>query len=214
MTEIWFIRHGETDWNRQRRLQGWQDIPLNDSGREQAGMLAARLGAQARETPFHALYTSDLQRAHDTARPVAELLGLRVRVEPGIRERGFGVLEGLEMDRIDVLAPEAAAAWKSRDPLRALDGGETLGQFQARIVATVDDVASRHAGERILAFTHGGVLDIIWRHASGVPLDGPRDAALLNVSINRVGVKDRRWRVLDWGDVAHVAGAPADDVVP
>lgn len=115
MTEIWFIRHGETDWNRQRRLQGWQDIPLNEFGRNQAGLLASRLREDARSTPIDAIYSSDLQRAHATATPVSEQLDLRVRVEPGIRERGFGVLEGLDLDRIDVLAPEAAAAWRSRD---------------------------------------------------------------------------------------------------
>ncbi|WP_238923819.1 histidine phosphatase family protein [Achromobacter ruhlandii] len=214
MTEIWFIRHGETDWNRQRRLQGWQDIPLNEFGRNQAGLLASRLREDARNTPIDAIYSSDLQRAHATATPVSEQLDLRVRIEPGIRERGFGVLEGLDLDRIDVLAPEAAAAWRSRDPLRPLDGGETLGQFQSRVIATVDDVASRHIGERILMFTHGGVLDIIWRHASGVPLNAPRHAALLNVSINRVGVRGRQWEVLDWGDVGHVDTEVGNDVVP
>ncbi len=215
MTEIWFIRHGETDWNRQRRLQGWQDIPLNDSGRAQAALLATRLRDEAQTTPINAIYTSDLQRAHATAEPVAEQLGLRLRIEPGIRERGFGVLEGLAMDLIDVEAPQAAAAWKSRDPLRPLEGGESLGQFQSRIVATVNDLASRHDDERILMFTHGGVLDIIWRHASGVALNAPRDAALLNVSINRVGVEGRDWKVLNWGDVNHVAGSDVgNDVVP
>ena len=214
MTEIWFIRHGETDWNRQRRLQGWQDIPLNEFGRNQAGLLASRLREDARSTPIDAIYSSDLQRAHATATPVSEQLDLRVRIEPGIRERGFGVLEGLDLDRIDVLAPEAAAAWRSRDPLRPLDGGETLGQFQSRVISTVDDVASRHDGERILMFTHGGVLDIIWRHASGVPLNAPRDAALLNVSITRVGVRGRQWEVLDWGDVGHVDTEVGNDVVP
>ena len=78
----------------------------------------------------------------------------------------------------------------------------------------MDDIAGRHDGERILMFTHGGVLDIIWRHASGVPLNAPRDAALLNVSINRVAVQGRAWRVLDWGDVDHVAAEVGDDVVP
>jgi probable phosphoglycerate mutase len=208
MTEIWFIRHGETDWNRQRRLQGWKDIPLNEFGVNQASLLAARLRDEAHHTPIHAIYSSDLQRAHATAVPVSEQLGLRVRVEPGIRERGFGVLEGLDHEHIDVQAPEAAAAWKSRDPLRP------LGQFQSRVISTVDDIASRHDGERILMFTHGGVLDIIWRHASGVPLNGARDAALLNVSINRVGVQGRKWEVLDWGDVGHVADEVGDDVVP
>ena len=104
MTEIWFIRHGETDWNRQRRLQGWQDIPLNEAGRQQAAQLAARMRDEAVQTRFDALYSSDLQRARDTAQPVAEQLDLRIRTEPGIRERGFGVLEGLDLEHIDTLA--------------------------------------------------------------------------------------------------------------
>ena len=213
MTEIWFIRHGETDWNRQRRLQGWQDIPLNEAGRQQAAQLAARMRDEAVQTRFDALYSSDLQRACDTAQPVAEQLDLRIRTEPGIRERGFGVLEGLDLEHIDTLAPAAAASWKSRDPLRPLDGGETLGQFQSRVISTVDDIAGRHGGERIMLFTHGGVLDIVWRHASGVPLNAPRDASMLNVSINRVGVSGREWQVLDWGDVSHVSGETRNDVV-
>ncbi|MFQ6688294.1 histidine phosphatase family protein, partial [Bordetella pertussis] len=121
MTEIWFIRHGETDWNRQRRLQGWQDIPLNESGREQARLLAERLRDTASEHPFAALYSSDLKRAHDTAASLSAALQLRVRTEPGIRERGFGVLEGLEMENLEQQAPQAAQAWRSRDPLRALE---------------------------------------------------------------------------------------------
>lgn len=213
MTEIWFIRHGETDWNRQRRLQGWQDIPLNEAGRQQAAQLAARMRDEAVQTRFDALYSSDLQRARDTAQPVAEQLDLRIRTEPGIRERGFGVLEGLDLEHIDTLAPAAAASWKSRDPLRPLDGGETLGQFQSRVISTVDDIAARHGGERIMLFTHGGVLDIVWRPASGVPLNAPRDASMLNVSINRVGVSGREWQVLDWGDVSHVSGETRNDVV-
>ncbi|SQD90600.1 histidine phosphatase family protein [Bordetella pertussis] len=214
MTEIWFIRHGETDWNRQRRLQGWQDIPLNESGREQARLLAERLRDTASEHPFAALYSSDLKRAHDTAASLSAALQLRVRTEPGIRERGFGALEGLEMENLEQQAPQAAQAWRSRDPLRALEGGETLGQFQARIIATVDDLAARHAGERILAVTHGGALDIIWRHASGVPLDAPRYAALLNVSINRVAIAQRKWEVLGWGDVEHIGAETGNDVTP
>lgn len=213
MTEFWFIRHGETGWNKQRRLQGWQDTPLNEFGVSQAGLLAKRLEAEARNTRIDAIYSSDLQRCHHTALPASERLGLRVRSEPGLRERGFGVLEGLEMEHLDTLAPQAAAAWKSRDPLRLLEGGETLGQFHARVVATVDDIATRHAGERVLAFTHGGVLDIVWRHARGVPLNAPRDAAMLNASINRVMVADGRWQVLDWGDVAHMAELARDDIV-
>lgn len=212
MTEIWFIRHGETSWNREGRLQGWQDIELNASGREQAAQLAARMATV--EQTFDALYSSDLQRAYATAEPISAGLSLRIRTEPGIRERGFGVLEGLDLGRIDELAPEAAAARKSRDPHRPIEGGESLGQFQARVIATVNDLAQRHTNERILAVTHGGVLDIIWRHASSVALDGPRPVPLLNASINRIGIEGRQWQVLEWADIAHLDQESTSDIVP
>lgn len=212
MTEIWFIRHGETPWNREGRLQGWQDIELNTTGRDQAAQLAARLSAG--EHTFTALYSSDLQRAHATAIPLGDGLDLRIRAEPGIRERSFGILEGLDLHRIDELAPEAAAARKSRDPHLPIEGGESLGQFQARVIATVSDLAQRHADERILAVTHGGVLDIIWRRASGVALDGPRPVPLLNASINRIGIDGRQWQVLEWGDIVHLDTESASDIVP
>ncbi|MCD0502574.1 histidine phosphatase family protein [Bordetella petrii] len=214
MTEIWFIRHGETTWNAERRLQGWKDAPLNDWGREQAALVAARVRAAAATAPFAALYSSDLQRTQDTAAPVGGQLDLRVRLEPGIRERCYGVLEGLAMDELDEKQPEAAAAWKSREPQRPIEGGETLAQFHARVVATVEDIAARHEGERVLAVTHGGVLDIIWRQASGVGLELPRQAALLNASINRVGVAGRGWEVLEWGNVGHLTAESASDIVP
>jgi len=212
MTELWLIRHGETDWNRIRRLQGWIDIPLNDHGRYQAASLAERLREEALAGPFHAIYSSDLQRAFETARPAAAALDLRVRPEPGLRERCYGVLEGLTMDTIDGAQPEAAAAWRSREPHRAVEGGETLRQFHDRVVATVDDAARRHVGERVLIFTHGGALDIVWRHAQGIALTRPRDSALLNAGINRVAVSEGKWHIMGWGDVGHIEAKAKDDV--
>jgi probable phosphoglycerate mutase len=214
MTEIWFIRHGETDWNRTRRIQGWKDIPLNDAGTVQAQRLAERLERDAQNQPFDALYSSDLRRAHHTALPAAERLVMRVRTEPGIRERSYGVLEGLDTITSEQLAPEARAAWKSRDPDRTIEGGESLGQFRTRILSTVEDLAARHQGERVLVFTHGGVLDILWRRAKGLALDVPRDVPLLNVAINRILVDGADWRVDSWADVSHMGMATDSDVVP
>ncbi|MEI2417508.1 histidine phosphatase family protein [Orrella sp. JC864] len=211
MTEFWFIRHGETDWNVARRMQGWQDIPLNANGVAQARKLALRLRGDAEHSPFSALYSSDLMRAHHTAQAISEQLDLRIRTEPGVRERCFGVLEGVELARMDQAQPEAAAAWKSRDPHRPIEGGETLGQFRARVVDAVDALASRHAHERVLVLTHGGVLDIIWHHAQDLPLNAPRQEPLLNVSINRVVVDAGSWRIANWGDVGHMNVAVEDD---
>ena len=212
MTEIWFIRHGETSWNVQRRMQGWQDIALNETGLAQADQLAQRLGNDASKTQFDAIYSSDLQRAHATALPVSQELGLRIRTEPGLRERGFGILEGIPLDQIEQQAPEAAAIWQQRIPDATLEGGESLAQFRSRIVAAVQDIAQRHTGERVLAVTHGGVLDVIWREANGVDLSTPRTASLLNASINRIAIDERQWRMIDWGDVAHIGPTAINDV--
>ena len=213
MSEFWFIRHGETDWNLARRLQGWQDIPLNDTGVAQAARLAQRLRDDAADTPFAALYSSDLRRARATAQAVAAAVGLPVHIEHGIRERNFGVLEGLQYDTLDETAPEAAAAWRSRDPDRLLKGGETLGGFNSRVLYTIEELARRHASHRILVVTHGGVLDLIWRRANGIALSEPRHTKMLNAAINRVQVDDQDWRVLDWSDDRHIAEPARDDVV-
>ena len=213
MPEFWFVRHGETDWNRARRLQGWQDIPLNDTGTAQAARLAERLRDDAAQAPFAALYSSDLQRAHATAQAVGEAIALPVRIEPGIRERNFGVLEGLQYDTLDQTAPEAAAAWRSRDPARPLQDGETLGEFNTRVLGTIEELARRHAGQRVLVVTHGGALDLIWRRASGIALSEPRHTKMLNAAINRVRIDERGWHMLDWGDDSHIAEQARDDVV-
>jgi len=210
MTELWLIRHGETDWNLARRIQGWRDIELNELGRRQARRLAERLGDEGHV--FDAIYSSDLKRAHATALSVAERLGMDVRVEPGVRERRFGVLEGLAMDDMDAHEPEASAAWRARDPDHGLGGGESLREFHRRVVQAMDAIAARHPGRRVLAFTHGGVLDMAWRHVQGLPLTTPRHGQLLNCAINRVALADGSWRIVDWGDVDHI-GSSADDIV-
>ena len=213
MSEFWFIRHGETDWNLARRLQGWQDIPLNNTGLAQAARLAQRLRDDAVDTPFAALYSSDLRRARATAQAVGAAVGLPVHIEHGIRERNFGVLEGLQYDTLDETAPEAAAAWRSRDPDRLLKGGETLGGFNTRVLYTIEELARRHAGHRVLVVTHGGVLDLIWRRANGIALSEPRHTKMLNAAINRVRIDGQGWHMLEWSDDRHIAEPARDDVV-
>jgi len=213
MTEIWFIRHGETLWNRERRLQGWQDTALNAKGHAQARALADRLAIAAAHTPFAALYSSPLRRALDTAKPTAERLGLPIQSEPGLRERSFGVLEGIPYDELTRRAPAAAAVWRRRDPAEPLEGGESLGQFQARIAAAAQAIARRHPGARVLALTHGGALDVIWRTANQVNLDAPHRPPLPNTGINRIRIDDAcQWHMLGWADVAHLDAAALNDI--
>lgn len=218
MTEIWLVRHGETPWNAERKVQGWEDVPLNETGIGQAQALGQHL-CRLRDagTAIDAIYSSDLKRAQQTADILAQALGLELRLEPGVRERHYGVLQGLTFHNMQEHEPEAAAVWRSRDPDAILPGGESLGAFHRRVVGAVDTLASRHPGERVVVVSHGGALDILWRHARQVDLRAPREAALLNASINRLEVGPQAWNIVGWGDVSHldrVTDTVGNDVTP
>lgn len=202
MTELTFIRHGETDWNRQQRFQGQIDVPLNTTGHAQAARLAARLAT----APPDLLFSSDLQRARETAAPLAAAWALPVQPLPGVREQSFGVLEGLDVPTIKTQHPDLWAQWLVHRADFALPGGESLRQFHARVLAAVQMLADSHGGRRLTIVTHGGVLDMLWRSAKGIPLDGLRDCAIPNTGINRLRWADGRLRIEAWGDDAHLAG--------
>lgn len=212
-TQVLFIRHGETSWNRIKRIQGHIDIPLADTGLEQAQRLAERLSSEARSgARLDAIYSSDLQRAQQTARPTASVLGLAPRLVEGLRERAYGVFQGHDSDEIAQRFPEAYARWQTRDPGFSPEGGESVRAFYHRVVHAVTKIVEAHAGERIACVTHGGVLDCVYRYAKGLELDAPRNYALLNTSINTVEFSDDgKAHVLDWADVEHLAVASDDD---
>ena len=215
MTEIWLVRHGETPWNAERRVQGWEDISLNETGVEQARALGRHIKnlTQAGQR-LDAVYTSDLKRAHATAQTVADEVGLPLNIHKGVRERHFGVLQGLVYDEMDARAPEAAAIWRARDPNAELPGGESLGFFYARVVEAINEIAARHVGQRVMVVSHGGAMDIVWRHANQVSLQAPRQAPLLNASLIRLNVSPQGWSVIRWGDVDHLATGTQNDVTP
>jgi probable phosphoglycerate mutase len=205
-TTVVLVRHGETDWNVQGRIQGHTDIPLNELGLAQAEATGRRLRGEG----FAGVYSSDLQRALRTALPAVEDGGRIVR-EPRLRERHLGVLQGLNGE--EALQRQAAAwkAFKSRDPQALLEGGESLGQFAQRAVDFVEEARRAHAGERVLIVTHGGLLDAAYRHATGMRLDAPRDFPIYNASINVLSHDDAGWHVESWGDVSHLPRDVMDD---
>ena len=155
MTTILLARHGETDWNREGRFQGWADPPLNEAGREQARALAERL----RDMPFDAVYSSDLRRARETAEIVAGPHGVPVVVDRGLREIDVGSWSGLTRVEIEERFPGA----DDHD-------GETRADHLARVLATVERIARTHHGERILIVSHGGSLRTLRRHCVGEPV--------------------------------------------
>lgn len=215
MTEIWLVRHGETPWNAVNRVQGWEDIPLNENGIEQAQALARHM-KRLSDTgeKLNAIYSSDLKRAHHTASIVAESIGLPLIVEPGIRERHFGVLQGLIYNEMEQHQPEAYRIWRSRDPDLDMPEGESLGFFHHRVVNAINSLAVKHPDERIMVVSHGGAMDIIWRHASQVSLQADRKAPLLNASLNRLSVSPDAWKIISWGEVEHLGDASKNDVTP
>ena len=215
MTEIWLVRHGETPWNVESRVQGWEDIPLNENGVLQAQALAQHIKRLSDSgDKLDAIYSSDLKRAHHTASIVAESIGLPLLVEPGVRERHFGVLQGLIYNDMELHQPEAYRIWRSRDPDLDMPEGESLGFFHRRVVGAINSLAAKHPGERIMVVSHGGAMDIIWRHASQVGLQADRKAPLLNASLNRLSVSPESWRILSWGEVDHLGNASQNDVTP
>jgi 2,3-bisphosphoglycerate-dependent phosphoglycerate mutase len=204
MTELLFIRHGETDWNRQQRFQGQIDVPLNATGLAQAARLAARLAGERHD----ALLTSDLQRARQTAAPLAAAWSARAVAVPELREQGFGVLEGLDVPTIQARHPELWQRWLEHRADYALPGGESQRQFSERVLRAVRELAAQLPGRRVAVVTHGGVLDMLWRAANGLPLDGYRACAIPNTGLNRLRWDAGTLKVEQWADDAHLHDVP------
>ena len=194
------VRHGETAWNADRRVQGQLDVPLSALGREQALSVAEVLP----EGRFSALYSSDLLRVRQTAEPAAARLGLEPRVERGLRERHYGAFQSLTFAEAKVLLPREYARYLARDPELDFGSGESLRDFSARAIGCLAAIAERHAGEEVLVFTHGGVLEMAYRRAMGMDLSSPRDFETPNCAPNWIEV-GARWRVLEWAECEHLA---------
>jgi probable phosphoglycerate mutase len=194
------IRHGETTWNVDTRIQGQLDIGLNETGRWQAGRLARALAGE----PIAAIYASDLGRAFETAEHVGRATGVPVTPEPGLRERHFGEFQGKTFADIESALPEQAMLWRTRDPDFAPRGGESLKQLRERVVSTAHSLAARHPGELIVMVGHGGVLDVLYRAATRLELQAPRTWALGNAAINRLLWTPEGFSLVGWADTQHL----------
>lgn len=200
VTRIVAIRHGQTAWNAEFRLQGQIDIPLDRVGLRQAATLADAL----RDEGLSAVIASDLGRAWQTAQALAGPLGLPLRADPGLRERCFGVLEGQTRQQIDQQSPDLARRWHSREPDFAPEGAESLRVFYARTIAAVDRLVAAHAGGTIALVSHGGVLDCLYRAATRTALDAPRSWTLGNAAINRLLHTPQGFTLVGWDDAGHL----------
>jgi probable phosphoglycerate mutase len=208
-TRILAIRHGETAWNVDTRLQGHLDIPLNDVGLRQAQQLAQAL---AQREVIDAVYASDLSRAHTTASAIAQAMGQQVTVHPGLRERHFGEFQGRTFAQIEAELPEHALQWRKRVPEWTPPGsGESLLALRERILITVDELAARHPGQNIVMVAHGGVMDILYRAATRLDLQAPRTWPLGNTAVNRLLWTPQGLSLVGWGDTSHLDGRGQDE---
>ncbi|MFT2718652.1 histidine phosphatase family protein [Deinococcus sp. A31D244] len=215
-TEFWVVRHGESTWNADGRYQGQTDVPLSPIGVLQASSLAERLTAQ----PFDAVYTSDLNRAAQTARIVAERLhgAPPAQTDVGLREIDVGELAGLTIHEIRARFPEylqalSAEPWSTRRP-----GGESMEDLYARSGEAFAQIQARHPGQRVLVFTHGGVVRVaVGLALGGVPANAWARLSVSNTSVTRVLLGAGSGMLLGFNDDAHLESlleaTEADDVL-
>ena len=207
-TRICFIRHGETDWNVAHRIQGQIDIELNDTGHKQAVAMAFN----AAHHQFNAIYSSDLQRAFTTAAMLAERRGLEIKPLPLLRERHYGIFQGITAKEAAQTHPKEHALYMARDLVYDFETGESMHTFADRVASAIDTMSRHHSGQTIAAVSHAGVLDIIYRKATGRPLHTPRDFDVPNCALNWFKFDEHGWHLEAWDDHHHLAHVIKDAV--
>lgn len=204
--QLCLVRHGETAWNAEGRLQGHLDIPLNDNGFAQADALSQRLAALKQD--FSALYCSDLLRTRQTAAGIARARQLEPIYDSRLRERHYGVFQGLTHDEGAQLDPTSHARFRARELAFELPGaGESLLDFASRVRNALNEIAFRHRGESVIVVAHGGVLDIAHRLTQAIALELPRQFSIPNAALNWVEAENGQWRLLSWADETHLDNA-------
>jgi len=184
------VRHGETDWNKEKRFQGHTDIALNTHGLLQAQLVREyfdALEAQGAEI-YHHCFSSDLSRAHTTARTIHGAKTPAIELNTGLRERDYGHLAGLTGDEMQIKSPEEFSGLKNRVVDAPLKGGESLNQFYRRVISTFEQIANKNQSKTTLLVAHGGVLDCIYRYCTGEPLHKQREWQLPNCALNVINI--------------------------
>ena len=210
-TRIIAVRHGETAWNVDTRIQGQIDIGLNAKGQWQAD----RAGQALADEEFAGIYSSDLRRAHDTAQAIARhnknAREQGIRLHTGLRERGFGTFEGHTYADIEARWPQESRRWRQREPDFAPPGGESPVQLMERVDRTLSEIAQHHPGEQIVVVAHGGVMDALYRLATRQSVSAPRTWELGNAAINRLLWTSEGLSLVGWSDTRHLDGAALDE---
>jgi len=200
------IRHGETVWNAEARFQGHGDSPLTETGRKQV----AALGRRMQDIRFDALISSDLGRTQETASIISEFTGHSVEIDSRLRERNYGMLEGLTIQEIKSRYSEVLNHLIADDPDYIVPEGESYRQHYQRNIAFIEELLTTRAGSNVAIVAHGGVLESIFRYVARLPLDHPRCIIAGNASLSIITHGNyygtARWVIETWGDVGHLNG--------
>ncbi len=200
-TKLCIIRHGETDWNCEGRIQGQLDIPLNEVGREQALAAAYNSGHHR----FEAVVSSDLLRTVQTAEALALREGLPVITMEGLRERHYGIFQGVTKSEAPGKYPDIYPLYKARDLHYNFETGESLTKFSQRVLDTFLWLVHHYEDKQIAVVTHAGVLDIMYRTATDRPLETERDFNIPNSALNWFHHDGGGWHLDHWDDHHHAA---------
>jgi len=205
-TQIFLTRHGETQWNVERRMQGHSDSPLTTMGIAQANALANYLKGY----PFSALYSSDLSRAYQTAQAIAATTSLEILTDLRLRERNLGIFQGLTTQELIEKFPQALQNYQNNSDF-VVPSGESTRQFFNRCVVCMNEIARQHLGGKVLIVAHGGVLNQFFRYVLNIPLESPRKFSIFNTSLNVFSYQNENWILDSWGNLEHLRSLNALD---
>jgi probable phosphoglycerate mutase len=203
MTQLLLIRHGQSTWNAEGRIQGWADPPLDDTGREQAWRLARRLADE--KLGIVAVYSSPLLRARQTAEEIAQTLGLPVQTDDRLKENGVGAFTGLTGQEVEQRFPEWLARLKATAEWVPPPGGESRDAFVNRSVAAMTDIVTHHPEQTVAVVSHGGTLGVYLAHLLEIPIRRPLPFRFDNASLSVVKVTEPRIRLFKLNDTSHLA---------
>ncbi len=198
--ELIAVRHGETEFNADRRMQGHLDVPLSVTGRVQAQAAAARLA----DEPIDKIYSSDLQRALETARIIREGREIELVTDLRLREFHMGTFQGMTLSEAREKHGDAWERFFIHDADFALPGGQSRNQKQVEIASFMEEVVRSQAGGRMLVVTHGGILIAMLRHVLGIPASHYFRVSIENTGIQRFRYKNETWQLVSWGEVDHL----------
>ena len=198
-TEIILIRHGETEWNSQQRMQGHSNSDLSSVGQAQI----QALGQWMKNVPFDHIYSSDSLRAKQTAEAITQFSGHELQFDQRLREKNLGVFEGLTSEEARERHPEVFRLFKTAGSKYVIDEGESTQQLQDRALEIVDEIRIKHPEERVLLVTHGGFIRVVMKHSLGLSLETPTRFLIRNTGVFRLVWEDK-WIVSQMGGVSHL----------